>query len=178
VFRPRPASHAHYRHVTVTFLNSSVVIGRPFVKRKTVRLCYQIVCLSVLSVCLSVCDVRALWPNGWTDQDKTWHAGRPRPWPHCVRWRPRSTLPKKGAEPPSPILGPLLLWPYGCMHEDATWYGGRPQPRGLCVRWGPSPPKFLDHVDYSYCDFVRTLHNAQSLLFVQVQVLVFYASCF
>ena len=28
-------------------------------------------CLSVLSVC----DVRALWPNGWTDQDETWHAG-------------------------------------------------------------------------------------------------------
>jgi len=24
---------------------------------------------------LSVCDVRALWPNGWTDQDETWHAG-------------------------------------------------------------------------------------------------------
>jgi len=34
-------------------------------------------CLSVLSVC-------ALWPNGWTDQDETWHAGRTRPWPHCV----------------------------------------------------------------------------------------------
>ena len=29
----------------------------------------------VLSVC--DCDVRALWPNGWTDQDKTWHAGKP-----------------------------------------------------------------------------------------------------
>jgi len=20
------------------------------------------------------------------EQDETWHAGRPRPWPHCVRW--------------------------------------------------------------------------------------------
>jgi len=38
-----------------------------------------------------VCDVRALWPNGWTDQDETWHAGRPRPWPHCVRWGPSYT---------------------------------------------------------------------------------------
>jgi len=28
------------------------------------------------------------------DQDQTWHAGRLRPWPHCVRWRPRSPLPK------------------------------------------------------------------------------------
>jgi len=39
---------------------------------------------------LSVCDVRALWPNGWTAQDETWYAGRPRPWPHCVRWGPSS----------------------------------------------------------------------------------------
>ena len=45
--------------------------------------------MSVLSVCLSVCpvcDVGVLWPNGWTDQDETRHAGRPQPWPHCVRW--------------------------------------------------------------------------------------------
>ena len=55
------------------------------------------------SVCLSdlsVCNVRALWPNGWTDQHETWHAGRPRPWPHCVRWAPISPSPK-GAHPPS-----------------------------------------------------------------------------
>jgi len=26
-----------------------------------------------------VCDVGVLWPNGWTDQDETWRAGRPRP---------------------------------------------------------------------------------------------------
>jgi len=48
------------------------------------------VCLPVLSVC----NVGVLWPNGWTDQDKTWHAGRPPPWPHCVRWGPSSPLPK------------------------------------------------------------------------------------
>jgi len=35
---------------------------------------------------------------------------------------------------------------------------------GDCVRWEPSPPKFSAHVYYGYCDFVRTLHNAQSLL--------------
>jgi len=82
-------------------------------------------------------------------------------------------LPKGGA-----IFGPYLLQPNGWMDQDATWYGGRPQPRRLCVRWGPrstllglspgdcvlAPPKFLAHVYYSYCDFVRTLHNAQSLL--------------
>ena len=50
-----------------------------------------------LFVCLScpVCDVRALWPNDWTDQGETWHADRPRPWPHCVRWGP-ALPPAKG----------------------------------------------------------------------------------
>jgi len=66
------------------------VFGRPFVKR--FALCYRSV------VCLSVCDVGVLWPNGWTDQDNTWHAGRPRP--HCVRWGPTSPS-SKGAQPPN-----------------------------------------------------------------------------
>jgi len=62
------------------------VFGRPFVKR--FALCYRsVVCpvcpvLSVLSVTFVHC--------GWTDQDETWHAGRPRPSPHCVRWGPSS----------------------------------------------------------------------------------------
>ena len=87
-------------------------VGRPFVKR--FALCYRsVVCPVYLSVCLSVCDVCALWLNGWADQDETWHAGRPRPWPHCVRWGPMASLPK-GAQPP-PIFGPYLLLPNGCM---------------------------------------------------------------
>ena len=61
---------------------------------KTVRPMLWDRCLSVLSVC----DVGVLWPNGWTDQDETWHAGRPRPWPHCVRWGPTSP-PLKGHSP-------------------------------------------------------------------------------
>jgi len=90
----------------------SSVFGRPFVKRFT--LCYRSIVLFVcLSVCLSDCNVRALWPNGWTDQDETWHAGRPWPWPHCVRWGPSSPSPK-GAQPP--IFGPYLLRTNGCMH--------------------------------------------------------------
>ena len=32
-----------------------------------------------------------LWPNGWFDQDTTWHGGRPRPRRHCVRLRPSSS---------------------------------------------------------------------------------------
>jgi len=45
-----------------------------------------------LSICLSVCDVGVLWPNGWMDQDATWYGGRQ----HCVRWGP-SSPPRKGA---------------------------------------------------------------------------------
>jgi len=39
---------------------------------------------------LSVCNVGVLWPNGWMDQDETWHGGRTRPSPYCVRWGPSS----------------------------------------------------------------------------------------
>ena len=121
---------------------------------KTVRPMLPVRCLSC-----PVCDVCALWPNGWMDQDETWLAGRPRPWPHCVRWGLSSPspkggrapqfpahiccgqmagwikmpldmeeglspgnfvlhgdpapLPKKGAEPLSPIFSPCPLWPNG-----------------------------------------------------------------
>jgi len=70
------------------------IFGRPFLRR--FALCYQttVVCLSVLSVC-PVCDVGVLWPNDWMDQGETRHAGRPRPWPHCVRWGPSSPSPKE-----------------------------------------------------------------------------------
>jgi len=50
------------------------IFGRPSVKR--FALCYQTVVL--LSV-LPVCNVGVLWPNGWMDQDETWHTSRPRP---------------------------------------------------------------------------------------------------
>jgi len=106
-------------------------------------------CLSC-PVCpvLSICDVRALWPNGWTDQDETWHAGRPRPWPHCVRWGPSSPSPK-GAQPPN--FRPISV---AAKWQHVTCSGARPRPRRLCVRWGPrsalpkrgaehGPPKFL-----------------------------------
>jgi len=80
--------------------------------------CCLSVCLSCLSCpVLSVCDVGVLWPNGWMDQDETWHADRPQPWPYCVRWGPSSPSPKRHS----------LLWPNGWMHQDDTWYGGSPQ---------------------------------------------------
>jgi len=46
---------------------------------KTVRPMLSDRCLSCLSVTL------VFVANGWMDQDETWLAGRPRPWPHCVR---------------------------------------------------------------------------------------------
>jgi len=116
---------------------------------KTVRpMLSDLVCLSVCPVCLYVCDVRALWPNGWTDQDETWRADRRRPWPHCIRWKPSSPCPKRHRPP---IFGPYLLRPNGCMDHDVTLNGARPRPGRLCVRWGPrssfpkgsEPPKFV-----------------------------------
>jgi len=44
-----------------------------------------------------------LWPNGWMDQDGSWHRGGPWSRPHCGRWGP-SSPPQKGADP-SPIFG-------------------------------------------------------------------------
>jgi len=44
-------------------------------------------------------DQCLLWPNGWMDQDATWHEGRPQPRRLCVRWG-RAAPPPKGVEPP------------------------------------------------------------------------------
>ena len=81
--------------------------------------------------CPQIFDPCSLWPNGWMDQDATWHGGRPQPRRLCVRWG-ASSLPKKGAGPSSQIFGPFLLWPNGWKHQDATLYIGSPQPTGLC----------------------------------------------
>ena len=127
---------------------------RPFVKRFALRY-RSVVCMSVLS-CLSslcVCDVRALWPNGWTDQDETWHAGRPRPWPHCVRWGPSSPSPKGRSPPPFSA--------HICCGQMAAWIKmslgmelGLGQPTVLHGDPAPPPqkggraPQFSTHV---YC---------------------------
>ena len=69
------------------------------------------------------------------NQDETWHACRPTPWPHCVRWGPSSS---KQEQPP--IFGLHLLCRNVWMNQDAIWYGGRPRAKQYCVRWGPSAP--------------------------------------
>ena len=96
-------------------------------------------CPVSLSVC-PLCDVIVLWPNGWMDQNETWHGGRPRPWPHCVRWGP-SSLPRPMSVVAKGLDGSRchLVWRYSIGPGD-------------CVRWGPAPPEraqspeFLAHV--------------------------------
>jgi len=45
-----------------------------------------------------VCGPCLLWPNGWMDQNGTWHGGGPLFRPHCARWGP-SSPPQKGQSP-------------------------------------------------------------------------------
>jgi len=62
------------------------VFGRPFVRR--FALSYRtVVCLSCS---LSVYNIGVLQPNGWMDQDETWHAGLPSAQATFVRWGPSS----------------------------------------------------------------------------------------
>ena len=109
--------------------------------------------LSYLSVC-PVCDVGVLWPTDWMDQDETWHAGRSRPWPHCVRWGPSSPSPH-GAQPQFSAhicCGQVAGWikmPLGMevglgsgdfvLNEDPA-----PPPQ----KGGRVPPQFSEHI---YC---------------------------
>jgi len=90
-------------------------------------------------VCLSVYNVGILWLNGWTDQDETWHADRPRPRPHCVRWGPSST--KRGHSPPSNFR-PMSIVAKRLDRSRCHLVGGRPRPIGDIVLDGdPAPPK-------------------------------------
>ena len=45
--------------------------------------------------CLSCSEVGVLWPNGWKDQDETWHGGRSQPWPQPPIFRPMSIVAKR-----------------------------------------------------------------------------------
>ena len=44
-------------------------------------------------------DQCLLWPNGWMDQDGTWHGGRPWSSPYCARWEYRLPPQKGGIAP-------------------------------------------------------------------------------
>ena len=141
-------------------MSPRAIFGRPFVKRFALC-CRSVVCLSCLSVS-PLCDVGVLWPNGWTDQDETWHAGRLRPWSHSVRWGP-SSPPLKGdrALPSFRPISVLAKWLDG-LRCHLIW---RPERRRLCVTWRPSSsfpqneaePPIFRHV---YCGLKAKLHYA------------------
>ena len=66
------------------------IFRRPFVK----RFALSDRCPSCLPVTLVYCGQTV----AWIIQDETRHAGRPRSWPHCVRWEPSSPS-RKGHSP-------------------------------------------------------------------------------
>ena len=96
-------------HITILFAFSSWCFLGHFWATvcKTVRPMLSVRC----SVC-PVCNVRALWPNSWTDQDETWQACKSRPWPHCVRWGP-SSPPLKEHSPNFRHISVAAKWLHG-----------------------------------------------------------------
>jgi len=109
------------------------LIGRTVCK--TVRPMLSDRCLSCP---VSVCNVGVLWPNGWMDQDETWHGGRPRPRSHCVRWGP-SYSPKSGHSP--------QFSAYVRCGQTAAWTKMAPGtevglgPGDIVLYGDPAPPK-------------------------------------
>jgi len=114
---------------------------------------------------LSVCDPRSpsrkggdlqifrpclLWPNGWMDQEITWHGGRPQFRQLCVRWGP-SFLHKKAAEPHPQFSAHFycgqkagyIKMPLGTEVDLSP---------GDIVRWRPSPrPQKGEHRIFGPC---------------------------
>jgi len=117
IYSAERPSHWALAHILVCLCKIAILICFSFWASVCKTVCPMLsdCCLSVLS-CLSVTLV-------YCGQTVGWRAGRPRPWPHCVRWRPSSPSPK-GLTPL--IFGPYLLWPNVWMDQDVTWYGGRP----------------------------------------------------
>ena len=147
------------------------LVGRLFVKR--FALCYgTLVCLYVLSVC----DVGVLWPNGWMDRDETWHAGRPRPWPHFIGWGPSSPSPKGHSLPPISAhicFGQMAGWikmpldmevGFGCVKKlKYKWRIMAARPTYYFVRiiflcfWGPFVKRFALCYETVVCLFLLSV---------------------
>jgi len=70
-----------------------------------------------------------LWPNGWMDQDGTWHEGRPRPIHSALDGDPAR---------PAPIFGPCLVWQNGWM--DALGMEVGLGPGHIVLDGNPAPP--------------------------------------
>jgi len=140
-------------------------------------------CLSACPVCpvWSVCDVDVLWPNGWMDQDETWHGGRPRRLGpgHIVLDGDPAPSPEEHS--PCPNFRPMSVLPNGWLDQDATCYGGisRPRPQChnvLCGNPAPLPQKGAQPPNFRHmsivakrlsglgCHLVRMKASAQATL--------------
>jgi len=91
-----------------------------------------------------------LWPNGWMDQDGTWHGGRRWSRPHCARWEP-SSPPAKGGRAPEFSVHPYCGQTAVCMKmPPGTGVGLSPGDFVLDVDPAPYPkrggPQFSAHV--------------------------------
>ena len=69
-----------------------------------------------------------LWPNGWMDQDGTWHGGVPRSRLHCARWEPSS--PTQNGQSPHPQFSGMT-----CLYGQTA--GWNKMPLGMEVGLGP-----------------------------------------
>ena len=87
-------------------------------------------------VCLS--RLQRWCTNGWMDQDETRHAGRPRPWPHCV-----NVLDRDPAAPPPQRPHPQFSARI-CCGQMAGWIKMplgtevNLSPGDVCVKWDRS----------------------------------------
>jgi len=107
-------------------------------------------CLSYLSVC-RFCNVGVLWPNSSMDKDETWHAGRPRPWPRCVRWGPAHS-PRKGHSPQFSVhtyCGEMAGWIKVPLGMDVGGPGPTSIPSGTLIHPAISPQYISRDLEWS-----------------------------
>jgi len=134
--------------VTLIFLGDRLLNGSP----------YPIRPLSC-PVCLSVCNVGVLWPNGWMDQDATYYAiglGSG----HTVLYGDPAPPPTKkgGTATPSPLIGPCIVakWikmPLGTEVDLGPGHirlDADPAPHAPERGTAALPPPHLDHNAASY----------------------------
>jgi len=86
----------------------------------------------------AIFDGCLLWPNGWMDQDGTWHGGGPWSRPHCARWGP-SSPPQKGGRAPQFSAGFYCGQRAGCVKMPFGMQVGL-SPDDFVLDGDPVPP--------------------------------------
>jgi len=120
-------------------LSYMLIFGRPFAKRFSPMLSDR--CPAVVCILSSVCNVGALWPKGWMNQDEIGmevglEAG------HIVLDGDPAPSPKGHSRQ---LSAHVRFVAKRLDDQDATWYGLYMEvglvPSDI-VRWGPSPPRW------------------------------------